>query len=189
MARGTARDDPLGRARDAQREPKSVELKEKFDPKSEGEWIELIKDFAALANSGGGIIVVGAKNGGAASGEDVQPVLDLDGATIADKVFSYTGDNFDGFSIHAVKRRGGTVAAIVVGGATEAPLVFQQPGQYTNARGKVKTAFTRGAAYFRHGAKSEPATSDDHREFIARRLAVVRDEWLGGIRKVVGRVP
>lgn len=185
MARPTAREDPLGRAVHAKRESKSVEFKEKFDPKDEGQWIELIKDFAAIANSGGGVILIGVKSGGAHSGEDVAAVLELDGAKIADKVFSFTGENFDGFEVHAVKRRGKTVAAITVSGAADAPLVFQQQGKYTTERGKEKIAFPRGAAYFRHGAKSEPATSDDHRAFIERRLVAVREEWLGGIRKVV----
>jgi Putative DNA-binding domain len=143
MARTSAREDPLGRAKDAQRDSKFVEFKERFDPRSDGEWIELIKDLAAIANSGGGVVVIGVKNGGAHSGEDVRPVLELDGATIADKVFRYVGEHFDGFEIHAIERRGRTVAAILIHPATAAPLVFQRPGQYDTGRGKTKTAFTR----------------------------------------------
>lgn len=38
------------RAMASKRESKHVDFKEKFDPKSEGEWCELLKDFAAVAN-------------------------------------------------------------------------------------------------------------------------------------------
>lgn len=39
--------------------------------------------------------------------------------------------------------------------------------------------------YFRHGAKSEPATSDDLRAFIDRELELIKRSWLDGISKVV----
>jgi hypothetical protein len=66
-----------------------------------------------------------------------------------------------------------------------APLVFMQPGNYTNPEGKQKTAFARGAVYVRHGAKSEPATSADLEAFIERRLDEIRQKWLGGIKRVI----
>jgi hypothetical protein len=42
----------------SKRESKHVDFKEKFDPKSDGERCELQKDFAAVANSGGGAISI-----------------------------------------------------------------------------------------------------------------------------------
>jgi Putative DNA-binding domain/EC042_2821-lke REase len=173
------------RARIAKRESKYLEFKEQFNPKNDGEWIELVKDFAALANSGGGAVVIGAHNDGSPSGVDVRSVLDLDGAKISDKLFRFTGGNFDDFEVHEVQRDGNTLAAIVIGSAGDAPLVFVQAGNYSNPQGKQKKAFARGAVYFRHGAKSEPATSADLGAFIERRLDQVRDVWLGGIRRVV----
>jgi hypothetical protein len=97
----------LARAREAKRESRRVEFKEQFNPAEESEWIELIKDFAALANSGGGVIIVGLRNNGTMLGADVQPVLDLDGAVICDKLRSYVGEDFDDFEISEVTRGGG----------------------------------------------------------------------------------
>jgi Putative DNA-binding domain/EC042_2821-lke REase len=179
----------LKRAREAQRESKRVEFKERFDPAVEGEWTELIKDFAAVANSGGGVLVVGVSNDGSPSGVDVKEVLALDGAKIADKLVRYVGVHFDDFDIHKEKRGGRTVAAIVIGPAIRAPLVFAQAGSYTTAEGKRKTAFHRGGVYFRHGAKSEPATAADIETFIDRRLEQVRRDWLDGIKRVVTADP
>jgi hypothetical protein len=176
----------LLRAAEARRESKLVEFKERFDPGNDGEWLELTKDIAAIANVGGGVIVIGVRNDGAASGADVRPVLTIDGANICNKLASYLGEDFDDFEIDAVMRGRSKVAAIVVGPAEEAPLAFVRPGTYTDPQRpeRQKSAFGRGV-YFRHGAKSEPSTREDLRLFIDRRLNLIRDDWLGGIRQVM----
>lgn len=178
------RDALLERALRGRRELWYLEFKEQFDPSVEGEWIELIKDFVAIANTGGGVVVVGARNNGEPSGADVQPVLDLDGATIADKVFRYTGEHWAGIEIEEISRAGSALAAIVIDGVADAPLAFNQTAKYTNPQGRQKTGFTKGSVYFRHGAKSEPATRDDFREFIDRRLESIRAAWLDGLTKL-----
>jgi hypothetical protein len=91
------KDALLDRARLGRRELWYLEFKEQFDPSVEGEWIEMVKDFAAIANTGGGVVVVGARNDGEPSRADLRSVLDLDGARIADKVFRYTGEHWAGF--------------------------------------------------------------------------------------------
>lgn len=177
----------LPRAVEAKRESKYVEFKEQLDPANEGEWLELTKDLAAIANIGGGVIVIGVRNDGSVPGTDVRAVLALDGATICNKLASYLGQNFDDFEVRSVTRDGTKVAAVVVGPAEEAPLTFVKPGTYPDPQRPVdrqKSAFGRGP-YFRHGAKSEAATGEDLRLFINRRLEAVRQEWLGGIKRVM----
>jgi hypothetical protein len=58
--------------------------------------------------------------------------------------------------------------AIVVGPAGDAPLTLDAQG-----------------AFFRHGARSVPATRDDLRKFMERRLAVVRKRLIGDIKRVI----
>jgi len=74
------------RAQQAKRESKGLDFKECFDPSSDADWAELVKDFMAMANTGGGVIVVGVCNDGSPAQEDVDPVLALDLAKITDKV-------------------------------------------------------------------------------------------------------
>lgn len=176
----------LPRADKAKRESKTVEFKEQFDTDNDGDWLELTKDLAAIANIGGGIIVIGVKDDGTISGTDIRPVLALDGATICDKLAPYLGEDFDDFEVSAAIRGGASVAAIVIGPAEEAPLTFVRPGTYPDPRrpDRQKSAFGRGC-YFRHGAKSEPGTREDLRIFINRRLETIRQDWLGGIRRVM----
>jgi hypothetical protein len=174
------------RAIAAQGESRSLDFKERFNPKELSEWLELIKDFVALANSGGGLILVGVCNNGQPATGNVQPVLDLDPAQITDKIESYTHVHFEDFEISEVTRNGSHVAVIAVGPSVEAPIAFTRAGTYPDPGNKKypKTAFAKGTVYFRHGAKSEPATTADLRRFIDRRLDLVREQWKAGMRLV-----
>jgi hypothetical protein len=110
---------------------------------------QLAVDVAALANSGGGVVVV-----------ERDLVVDLD-------ELSRRLGGFDAFDVEEVMRDGETITAIVVGAAEEAPLLVDQQ------------------AYFRHGSKSRPATADDLRKFLERRLDLIRRQWLKSIREVL----
>lgn len=168
----------------AKRESRLVDFKSSFDPESAGEWCELVKDIVAMANSGGGVIVVGLDNGGAPSKKDVKPVLALDHAKFVDKIRKYTGYEFGELEVHEAKKQDDTVAVIEIS-AVKVPMVFQEVGTYETTPGKQKTAFSKGTVYFRHGAKSEPGTTEDIRNVIERQLEAIRGEWLDGVRKVV----
>jgi Schlafen, AlbA_2 len=179
----------LRRGRTARRETRNTEFKEQFDPRDDTAWLELLKDFVAFANVGGGVIVIGLGNDGSLSNADVRPVLALDAATMGDKIRRFTGSNFDRFEVHEVERDGGRVAAIIVHEVDEAPLIFTRSGNYRDEQGRQKSAFTIGVVYTRHGAKSEPATSDDLRTFVDGRLDQIREEWLGNISEVMTAPP
>ena len=57
-------DDLIRRALIACRESKFIEFKEAFDVSSARDWCELTKDIVALANTGGGVILIGLDNRG-----------------------------------------------------------------------------------------------------------------------------
>ncbi len=136
-----------------------------------------------MANTGGGVILIGLENNGDPSGENVKAVLDLDHAVVVDKIRKYTGYDFSEIEIHEAKKQGHTIAIVEVAGV-KVPLVFQNAGSY-EAGGKPKSAFARGTVYFRHGAKSEPGTTEDIRMVIDRQLESIRSEWMDGVKKVV----
>lgn len=50
--------------------------------------------------------------------------------------------------------------------------------------GKQTTAFSVGVVYVRHGATSEPATSQDIERIIEHRLRAIRASWLKGVQRV-----
>jgi hypothetical protein len=175
----------IERALAAKRESKSVDFKRSFDVDAPSDWCEIVKDLVAMANSGGGVVIIGAEdNGSAAPAGSASGILALDPARITDKVAKYTSVQFDGFEITEGIRHGQAVGLVVVESALR-PLVFDKPGTYPVEDRKQKTAFSAGTLYVRHGAKSEPATSEDVARIIERVLHSQRKEWMSGVRRVV----
>ena len=154
----------LERAARAQRESKRVAFAEDFDAAHEGDWIELVKDVVALANSG--VVVV----------DEADLVRD----EISVRLERYAEPRFDRFELHSLRRRNMPVTAVIVADVEGIPLVFTQEGRYAD-----HVAFTRGGLFFRHGSKSEAATGEDIRAFIRRQLDATRHQWLGNIRAVM----
>jgi hypothetical protein len=176
--------DLLKKAVHTKRETRSIEFKEAFDPNSSQDWCELIKDIVAIANSGGGIILFGLDSVGKVSGTSVQPIARLDPADVSNKISKYTGSAEVELEICEVKKRKRELVAFVIQSAP-IPIVFRKPGTYDIGSGRQRTAFSVGTVYFRHGAKSEPGTSDDIRKAMERQIDIIRASWISGVRKVV----
>jgi predicted HTH transcriptional regulator len=149
-------------------ETAAVDFKSSFNPSEKGEFLEVLKDILAMANSGGGVIIFGLSNDGAPSGADLNGVASLDPARITDATYKYTDCQFQDFELHRIRKGHNELWAIVVGAAS-VPLVFSQTGNYQESTGKQKNAFLGGSVYFRHGAKSETGNSEDLRFFLERR--------------------
>ena len=154
------------------------------DVASRGDWCEIVKDVVAIANSGGGVILFGVDNQGVPSGTDLAPLRDIDPATIADRTQPYTGTQLVDLEVSEAEKAGNKLVAWLVD-AAPMPRVFEKPGTYPVERGKQNTAFARGTVYFRHGAKSEPGTTEDLTRALNRKLESARKEWLSGVRKLV----
>lgn len=169
-------------------ESEKLDFKRAFDPDSTAEWLELIKDIAVLANSGGGIVIIGADDDGNPVQGDLTSIIAVDPADVTNKIYKYTDRHFHNFEFRRCQKDGSDICMLLVG-PIEVPLVFTRPGTYTAEPGKQKTAFSVGTVYFRHGAKSEPGNSDDLRAFIDRRLESIKRSWLDGIAKVVEAPP
>ncbi|MHC4395066.1 MAG: RNA-binding domain-containing protein [Planctomycetota bacterium] len=180
--------DLVERGLSAKRESKYIDFKSSLDFNESGSWCEIIKDIIAMANSGGGLILIGLNNNGTPSGFDSTPILNLDTALIADKIHKYTGTHFDDFEISKEDKDGNPIAALLVK-PVRIPIVFTSPGTYNVSNKKQKTAFSKGTVYFRHGAKSEPGTTEDIRKAVERQLDSIRKLWVSGVRKVVKTPP
>src|SRR2546425_429195 len=114
---------------EAQRESRAVDFKQSVQVESTGDWCELVKDIVAMANSGGGALVVGVRDDGKPSGADCTRLLMFDSAKVVDKIAAYTGEQFAEFEVRAAKRAGQPVAVIDVQGVFP-PLVFVKAGNY-----------------------------------------------------------
>lgn len=165
-------------------ESDNVDFKSSFDITLAGDWLEIIKDIVALANSGGGLILIGLADDASASGADTTGIQSVDPADMTNRIHKYTGLHFSGFEFVKCQKSGHDLCAISVT-PVRVPIVFTRVGTYEIAEAKQKTAFSVGTVYFRHGAKSEPGSSQDLRAFLEREVELTRRSWLDGIAKVV----
>ena len=168
----------------ATQESSAVDFKERFDPTAAADWCELVKDIVAMANSGGGFILIGVTDDGALFEGDPLGGRELDPATISDKLFRYTGEHVNAVSLRS-GLRGDTQIPVVAIDPARVPIVFTSPGTYAIEGNRQRTAFGQGTVYFRHGAKSETGTTQDVRLQIEIEVARQREEWLGNVRKVI----
>jgi hypothetical protein len=119
---------------------------------------EVVRDIVAIANSGGGVVVVGGS----------EPVV-RNGL-----VATYVGEDWDDFEIVDAVRDGEKGTIVVVGARALYPLVFT----------KETPAFAKGTVYFRHGAKSEPAVPRDLERFAVAEAAKHRKHLMQNFRKL-----
>jgi hypothetical protein len=141
-----------------------------------------------MANSGGGILVLGANSDGTPSGADCNAFLECDLAVISSKVFKWTGYEFAEFETAIVRRSDGDHPALIVGEA-DVPVPFSRPGEWEKPDGKKKTEFAEGTVYFRHGAKSAPGTRADFSKWIERYALGERQRLMRGMKKIVAAPP
>src|SRR2546428_273405 len=104
-------------------ESESVEYKSSFDPTAGADWLEIIKDIVALANSGGGLIIFGVDDDGHLSGFDINCLIRMDPADLTNKMSKYTGQQFAGFEFLETERDSQPLFAILVHGVAN-PMVL-----------------------------------------------------------------
>lgn len=176
--------DLVQKALSAKRESKYIEFKQSFDTSSTREWCEIIKDIVSIANSGGGVLLFGVDSHGNPCSSDLSSISALDPADVANKISKYIGPFELAVELRELTKDGENVVAFIIH-ASEIPLVFCRPGTYPVDGGKQQTAFSVGTVYYRHGAKSEPGTTDDLRKSLERQINSIRKSWIKGVRKVV----
>lgn len=174
----------IKRAESALKESKNVDFKTKIDINKKGDWCELIKDIVALANSGGGIILIGVNDSGKKSDFDFKKLLDYDNAKITDKISSYIDIDYSDFELIKIRRPDGFVVGFIAY-QTYPPIIFSKPGDYSDSTGKQKSAFQKGILYVRRGSRSIPAKSADLIKILEQEISIRRKQWLGNIRKVI----
>ena len=175
-------DGALVAALSAPRESKGIAFRRAFGESDAGAWLELLKDIAAMANSGGGVIVVGVGRDGRPAEWDATPFLTTAATRLTDAFFEYAGEAVAEFEIAPVSKGECRLAAVLVHPRIGSPIVFQKAGDH-NAESRAKTAFARGTVYFRHGASSGPGTARDVERFVHREVERQRRAWRSNVRK------
>jgi Putative DNA-binding domain/EC042_2821-lke REase len=122
-------------------EAAELDFKSKFEVADASDWLEIIKDIAAFANSGGGTILIGINDDGTPSGADVAGALAIDPADLTNRTYKYTSTHFHGFEFIECEQGGHKIRAIMIR-SCRVPLVFTRVGTYKVAHGRQKTVFS-----------------------------------------------
>jgi hypothetical protein len=153
-----------------------LRLERSFDPSSQRDWCELIRDIAAIANSGGGHILLRLPAETAA----------ITRSDVLRRLGEFSDATFDDLELHPADVGNASGQVISIGRALF-PIVFTQRGSYSDpndAKSEVEV-FAAGSIYAWHAGKSEPGGTGDLREFFERLVRRVRRRWLRGIRRVL----
>jgi predicted HTH transcriptional regulator len=142
-------------------ECETLDFEELFAADRPYDWVSIVKDIVAMANTSGGAIVFGCDTLGRLSPSYIDNVSAIDPATIVDKVFSYTGEQMGDILCEQVQRHDEKRPAWLVGKWSRI-IVFKENGFDDPIHPSMdKCQFRQGQVYFRHGSKSEAATSSD----------------------------
>jgi hypothetical protein len=174
--------DAVARALTANRPSRSVAFHAGLS--GPGAWEELIRDVVAMANSGGGVVVVGLDLRGQPTGWDAADVLGSGRADLIDDVAAHVGDRVEAIDVVGTTKADVKVAAVVVGPRPRSPLVFERAGTYLDGDGQEQLVFPRGAVYVRHGGKSDAASTRDLARLADAELRRLRRDLVRNLRKV-----
>jgi hypothetical protein len=174
---------------EVKRESQCLDFKSQFNINNRGDWIELVKDIVAMANSGGGYIIFGKDNNGNPTHHDVSKLLQMDQANLVDKISVFVDADVGDVALAALDYNGDRFAVIHVPGTTT-PIIMREVGSYPDPKNqaKQKWVFRPGMMFFRHGSKSEPAKQSDIDRFFNSYLKEMRSHLISGM-KIVTETP
>jgi len=162
-----------------------VAFRASFDPTSDEQWCELVRDLVAMANTDGGALVLGLDDSGGPVGVDPSLVHALDRASVVARVRQQTGYELPELAVRRTEKGTRPLLAFVVERAT-VPIPFIRACMPSGARGT--TEISAGSVYVRRGRRSVPATRADLQAAIERRLDEERRTWRNRVAEVI-RIP
>ncbi|MEL7157507.1 MAG: RNA-binding domain-containing protein [Actinomycetota bacterium] len=166
--------------------------------------LQLVRHLVAMANSGGGTVVVGARRDGTVVGVTPEAAAAFDASAVAALVDDVVApDRIDLTASATPAPEGRVVVAIEVRGHREPPLVparagthQQRPAQGADGPGAEVEVFAAHQVLVRRNGRTEIARRDDHRRWrtdaldrlrreLHERLALVVEAPVGSTVRVV----
>ena len=159
-----------------------LEFKREFNPGAR-EWAELSKDIVAMANSGGGVILVGVGDDAARYGLIKSLLDDLDAANITDQLRrkAPSASVSTLYLEHSYYRK--LYGALIIQ-PLRVPLVFDTEWGYDDVEGNHRVVLRPGLMYVRTPGRSGPARQADFREVWQRSVDLASETLLARIERV-----
>jgi hypothetical protein len=158
-----------------------------FNANSEHDWLILIRDIAAIANSGGGQFMVRLANGQPSDDSAGTRAVTLSSSDLVARLAQFTDSRFADIQIRMVEPD--TSAVIVQIGRTAVPIVFTKSGCVVDPSEPTKHSdvFPAGSFFVQHDGRIEPGTSADLRASFGQQMENARRRWLASIRRIMNR--
>ena len=148
-----------------------IERLARFNAQGEADRLKLVRHLVALANSGGGRVVLGSSPDGDEAGLDPEAAATIDVDSVTDLAGLFIRPDT---LVITVERRPLSsereVVEIGVAATPEPPLVMAKAGTYRDANDAEQTVFGAGSVYARHNSRTGVARRDHYRKW--RRDAV-----------------
>ncbi|MGF1596404.1 MAG: RNA-binding domain-containing protein [Acidimicrobiales bacterium] len=160
--------------------------------------LRLVRDIVALANTGGGRIVIGVGPDGEELGVAAASTEAFDAGFLSELVAMFTAPDRVDVDVRTVDVGGGrAVLTVEIPAAPEPPLVLSEAGIYENDDGTATVVFEAHAVVVRRRGGVGPAHRDDYRRWrdearallrreLQERLAMVIDAAEGATVRVIG---
>jgi hypothetical protein len=135
-------------------ESESFDRKSALDPTNAEDLLGLVADIAAMANTKGGMVLIGET--GKTVPEGHSPLFDS--ARLDDKVNSFVEPRVGGIKSSVLDA---DFLLVEVEKSPNPPHVFKKEGNYHDSQGKQRSAFRVGDIFARHSSKTERANRSD----------------------------
>lgn len=139
-----------------------IEQITKFDFDRDADRLNLVRQVAAMINSGGGRIVLGAARHGEATGLHPEKAALIERAVVAELVDRYLRPDRVELTVErSTTAGGGVVVELGIVGAAEPPVVLASAGTYLDRSDQEQTVFGAYTVYVRHNGRTQLARRPD----------------------------
>lgn len=136
-----------------------LEFKESFDD-SKRAWVSLLAELVSLANTEGGVVIIGVSDDGELIGCGRKLLRGFDAANVRQKLESYSPNSAVEVTARVFSYYNSDYIALCVAKSNKL-IVFDKDGNYAEEKGKTKSAFHQGVVYVRKPGGKCAATQTD----------------------------
>lgn len=169
-----------------------VDFKLEFDPSSNSkDWLELAKDCAAFANTGGGYLVYGIKNATWDAVGLSQTIADAlaDTKQLVEKISRGVAPKFNNIRSRAHQKNGLVFAVVCIPANLRSTHIFENSVSWVPPNGKAQEHIKQGSIFVRGPATNRILTSTDLDGLIERRISHFKDKVFADIGRVLKAEP
>ncbi|GJL57032.1 MAG: hypothetical protein NPIRA02_41640 [Nitrospirales bacterium] len=170
-----------------QEEDSQLDFKESFHGKEEREWLGITKDILSFANTNGGFLLFGIKDGTferIGLDDNVTRIL-ADSNNILQKVNRFIEPHISLLRCKSYRVNSNNFVVVFIPPSLGKNHIISQDGSFTHQSGKEKIILRKGTSYVRRSGGNHLVDSRDLDDIINRRMEHYRTSLLDKIARVV----